>query len=104
MVTDHDLGVPASSNKDGVDTGGNWRGEDEGDLEADEEGEGDDNGGKATVLVVLGFGDEKVDVAGEGACVTDEHRTERQNGPNEAFLERWLVGIDRVEERGSDLR
>lgn len=87
VVADHDLGVPAGGDEDGVDTGGDGRGEDEGDLEADEEGESDDDGSEATVLVVVGLGDEEVDVAGKSACVSDEHRTERQNGPNEAFLE-----------------
>lgn len=87
VVADHDLRVPTGGDEDGIDTGGDGCGEDESDLEAYKEREGDDNRREAAVPVVLGLCDEEVDVAGEGARVTNEHGTERQNGADEAFLQ-----------------
>lgn len=86
MVADHDLGVPAGGDKDGLDTTGKRRGEDVGDLETDEERKSDDDGGEAASLVEGGFGDNEVDVGDQGACVADEHGAKGQDGANQAVL------------------
>lgn len=55
VVGDHDLGVPCHSDKDGINTTAEWRGEDVADLQANEKGKGADDHGEASGRVVRGF-------------------------------------------------
>lgn len=86
VVLDEDLRVPAGSDEDGLNTARDGGREDVGNLEADEEGKGENHGGKTTALVVLGLGNLEVDICEQGACVADKQSTEREHGANQAFL------------------
>jgi hypothetical protein len=94
VITAHDGWVPTSRDEDGLDTTGDRSGEDGADLKTDEEGEGHDDGGEATILVVGGRSKVEVQVGEERGGVTDEDTAERENGANEAVLEWVSTGAD----------
>ena len=91
VLIDHDLRVKRRRDKDGVDAAGNGRGEDLADLQADEVGVGDDDGGELAVAVVAGLGEEQVQVGEQGAGVGDEGGAHGQHGADEAFVDQ---GVD----------
>lgn len=72
MVAPHNLRVPSSSDKDGLDTARDGGREDVGDLEADEERERQDNGGVLALRIVGGIGELQIQVGKKGASVSDE--------------------------------
>lgn len=94
VVTAHDSRVPTCGDEDGLDTTGDRSGEDGADLEPDEEGEGHDDGGEATVLIVCGRGEVEVQISEERGGVTDEYTTEGENRTNKAVLECVSTGAD----------
>lgn len=87
VVVDHDLRVPASSHKDGIDTARNRRGKDVCDLEADQESKGDNDRRKSSILVVARVGEEQVQVRKKPASKANKHGTKRENRSEEAFLQ-----------------
>lgn len=88
VVAPHDLRVPARSDKDGIDAAGDWGSKDVGNLEADEEGESDDDGRVLAIVIVRRVGEEEVQIAQESAGVSDENGAKGQHGANETFLGR----------------
>lgn len=86
VIAPHDLGVPTSSDKDGLDTAGNRCGKDVCDLEADEERKGHDDGGVLAIVVVGGVGEVEVEVGQKGTGVCDEEGAEGKDGSDETVL------------------
>ena len=93
VIPPHDLRIPARGHEDGVDAARQRRREDVGDLEADEEREGDDEGRVLSVVVVRGVGEEQIQVAEQRTGVADEDGAKREDGPDEAVL-CWSVQLD----------
>ena len=91
VIAPHDRGVPASSDKDGFDTAGDGGGEDVCDLEADEEGKGQDDGGVLSIVVVGRVGEVEVEVGQKGTGVCNEEGAEGKNGSNETVLYMLVV-------------
>lgn len=60
MIPHEDFGVPRGRHEDSVDAARQGRREDVCDLQADDEGKGDDYGGEAAVGVVLRLREEEV--------------------------------------------
>jgi len=60
MLLDHDLRVKGSRDKDSVDTAADGRGEDLADLQTDDKGIGDDDGGEVAIGVVTWLGEDQV--------------------------------------------
>lgn len=60
VISNHNLGIPRHSDKDGIDTAAEGRGEDVADLQANEEGKGADDNSEASGRVVRGFSKLKV--------------------------------------------
>lgn len=86
MVAAHHGRVPSSGDEDGLDTAGNWGGEDVADLHANEERESHDDRGETTTIVVLGSSEAEVEVGKEGAGVADEETAKGENGTDQAIL------------------
>jgi hypothetical protein len=86
VVAPHNLGIPARCDKDSLDAARQGRREDVGDLEADEEGKGNNDGRVRSVAIVGRVGKEEVEIGEEGASITDEESTEREDRANETFL------------------
>lgn len=91
VVADHNLRIPACGDEDGIDSTGNRGREDQRNLETNQERESNNHRSEAAVAVVLGLGDEEVDVTSQSAGVTDKHGSERQDGANETFLQVLVV-------------
>lgn len=96
VIAPHDLGVPTSSDKDGLDTAGNRCGKDVCDLEADEERKGHDDGGVLAVAVVGGVGEVEVEVGEKGTGVCDKEGAEGKYGSDEAVLYKLAVEMEIV--------
>lgn len=62
VLAHHNLGIPCSSHKDGLDTTLQRRGEAVGDLQTDEESIGDDDGSESAVGVVGRVSEDEVEV------------------------------------------
>lgn len=92
VIADHDFGVPGGGNEDGVDAARNRGGKDVGDLEADEEGEGDDDGSVVASPVVDGVGEGDVEIGEEGRGVADKGGAEGEHGADETVLQRGQRG------------
>jgi hypothetical protein len=69
VLAHHDLRIPSGSDENGFDTALQRRGEAVGDLQADEEGVGDDDGSELALRVVGWVGEDEVEV-GEAVEVT----------------------------------
>jgi hypothetical protein len=86
VVSDHDLRIPASSNKKGVDTTTKWGCKYVSNLEANQERICHNNGSKSSVTIIWGVGLKKIQVSKEGACITDEEGTEGEYRPYKTVL------------------
>ena len=62
VLAHEDLGIPRGGDEDGVDATGQRHGEAVGDLQADEEGLGDDDGRELAVGVVARVREDEVEV------------------------------------------
>lgn len=93
MIAPHDLRIPTGGNKNGIDTAGDGCGEDVCDLEADEEGEGHDDGGVLSVVVISGIGKVEIEVSQEGTGVCDEEGAERKDRSDKAVLGKLVFGL-----------
>ena len=91
VIAPHDRGVPTSGDKDGLDTAGDRGGEDVCDLEADEEGKGQDDGGVLSIVVVGRVGEVEVEVGQKGTGVCNEEGAEGKNRSNETVLHMLVV-------------
>ena len=72
MVSHQHLRIPCTRHHEGLHAAAQWRREDVADLQADQEGEGDDDDREAAVSVVLRIGELEVEVGEQGAGVGNE--------------------------------
>jgi len=91
VLVDHDRGIERSRNEDGIDTAGDGRDEDLANLQADEEGESDNNRGEASIIIVGRVGEDKVQVCEECAGVGYEGGAHGQDRTDEALVDE---GVD----------
>ena len=71
-LLDQDLRIERHGNEEGSNAALDWHEKDIGDLEADEEGEGHDDGREGVAVVVGGLGEGDVEVGQKAADVCDE--------------------------------
>lgn len=90
MVPHQDLRIPSTCDKDGIDTAAERRGEDVADLQANEEGEGENNRRVRAITVVLGRREDQVAVGHESAGVTDEHGADGEDRTDKAFVDKCV--------------
>jgi len=90
-LLDQDLGIKRHGNKEGSHATLDGHQEDVGDLEADQEGKGHDDGGEGVAVVVGWLGEGDVEVGEEAAGVGYEDGAHGEYGVDEAFVDE---GVD----------
>lgn len=94
MVSHENFGVPRRGNKDSIDTAGDGRGENVGDLKPDKECEQENDGGIASICVVGRVREDEIQVSEKRASIGDEEGAKGKYGTNEAFLEARLLNLN----------
>ena len=78
--------IPTHRNESSIDTARQGRREDIRNLEADKEGEGQDDGSILAVVIVRRVGEIEVEVGEQRTSVSNGKTAEREDGANQAFL------------------
>ena len=87
VIAHEDLWIPGSGDEEGGDAAFERGQEDVGNLEADYEAEGQDDGGVAATFVVHWLGVDEVQVGEEGTDVTDQGSAHGEDGIDETGID-----------------
>jgi len=87
MILPQTIRIPRHRHEQRISSAADRRHEDLADLQADEEGKGQDDGRVGAGTVVLGLGELEVEIGEEGAEVGDEGGAHGEDGPDEAVVD-----------------